>query len=240
MRLLENHRLVVGLGLIAAVAAGAFVLVGLPKHAALPAANAEAQVLLDTKDSQLVNAASREAINLPIRASLVGDMLATQQGSSLVARDAHIAPRELTVIAPTALDPPAFETPLVMKAAPFSAGATTPYVVLLSSNLLTAVQDDPTPVLTIQTQAPDLAGATSLINAAISAIRSTLAPQGSAQATPFVARTVIPAHRIVVPQRSRRPVYAVVGGLVIFILWYGAAAVLGAVIARRTQRPQLA
>jgi len=239
MRLFDDQRIVVGLGLLVAVAAGAFVIVGLPKKAGYPAANASGQVLLDTTDSQLVTAASQEAINLPMRASLLGDFLATAQGTSLLARDAHIAPSELTVVSPTALDPPAFQSPLEVKAAPFSAAATTPYVVLLSSNLLTAVQDDPTPVLLIQTQAPDLAGATALVDAATSAMNSILASAGSAHGSPFVVRTVTPAHMIVIPKRSRRPVYAVIGGLVIFLLWYGAATV-GSGVARRMRRPQLA
>jgi hypothetical protein len=239
MKVLDDQRIVVGLGLLVAVAAGAFVIVGLPKNAGYPAANAAAQVLLDTKDSQLVTAASQEAINLPMRASLLGDLLATEQGTSLLARDAHIAPNELTVVPPTGLDPPAFQSPLEVKAAPFSAAATTPYVVLLSSNLLTAAQDDPTPVILIQTQAPNLAGATTLVDAATSAMNSILAAQASAHGSPFVVRTVTAAHMVVIPRRSRRPVYAVIGGLVIFLLWYGAAA-LASGVARRMQRPQLA
>jgi hypothetical protein len=238
-RLLDDQRIVVGLGVVVAVAAAAFAVVGLPRSSGPPAANAAAQVLLDTNRSQLITAASREAINLPMRATLVGDLVASDRLTGMVARDAHIPQSELTIIPPSSLEPPAVLSPLVTKAAPFAASATTPYVVLLNTNEGNVTQAFPMPIISIETQAPDLAAATTLVDAAISGLKSALAPQGGGRASPFVVRTVSPARMIVIPHKSRRAVYAVVGGLVIFMLWYGAA-MLGGGIARRLRPAQLA
>jgi len=237
-RLPGDQRLVFGLGVIAAVAAAAFVIVGLPKHPAAPAANAEAQVLLDTNHSQLVTSASEEVVNLPLRATLVSDLVASEEGSSVVARDAHIAPSALTVIGPSSTEPAPVLTPMVVNASLFATAASTPYVVLLNITGLESVGDSgPLPIITIGTQAPDQAAASRLADAAISALQSNFGSQSAGQPNDFVVRPLSPARIVVIPQSSKRPMYAVAGALVVFVLWYLAAYLVPRIASRR-RRPQ--
>lgn len=237
-RLLGDQRIVLRLGVVAAFAAAAFVIFGLPKHASAPAANAEAQVLLDTNHSQLVTSASEEVVNLPLRATLISDLVASEEGSSVVARDAGIAPSELTVIGPSSTEPAPYVTPMVANAALFATAATTPYVALLNITGLDNVGESaPIPIISIDTQAPNQAAASRLADAAISALKSAFGSQSVGQPNAFVVRPLSPARIVVIPQRSKRPMYAVVGGLLVFILWYSAAYLVPRIASRR-RRPQ--
>ena len=236
-RLLGNRRIVVGLGAVVAIAAAVYAIVGLHQSSGPPVANAAAQVLLDTNDSQVVAAGSEGVVTLPVRATLVADLMASDQLTTLVAREADIPASHLEVIDPSSMAGPAFLTPLVTKAAPFALDGTSPYVVSLMTDEL--MSDNPTQIITVETQAPDETRAKTLADAAISVLRSVFATQRAGQVSGFVVRTVLPPHRIVLPHRSRRVVYALVGAIVIFVFWYGAT-LLASGLARRVRRPQLA
>ncbi len=234
-RLLGDQRIGVGLGALVAVAATLFAMFVIPRSSGPPAANAVAQVLLDTTQSQLVTATSSGVVTLPTRATLVADLMASDQLRTVAAREAHIPSSELDILAPSSMATPAVLTPLVAKVEPLASAATTPYIVRLLTDQQTATS--PTPVISIETQAPDKPGATTLANATIAALRSVFAPPRPGANTEFVVRTITPPRTVVIPHRSRRVVYAVVGGLVIFVCWYGAT-LLGAVAGKR-RRPQL-
>jgi hypothetical protein len=236
-RLLGDQRIGVGLGALVAVAATLFAMFVIPRSSGPPAANAVAQVLLDTTQSQLVTATSSGVVTLPTRATLVGDLMASDQLRAGAARDAHIASSDLAIFAPSSMATPAVMTPLVANVAPLTSAAATPYVVRLLTDQQTATS--PTPVISIETQAPDEASARTLADATISALRSVFVPPRRGANPDFVVRMIMPPRTLVVPHRSRRGVYAVVGGVVIFVCWYGAT-LLGSGIGRKRRRTQLA
>jgi hypothetical protein len=234
-RSLRNRRTVVAIGAVIAVAAVMFAIIGLPRSAGPPAANAEAQVFLDTRDSQLVTAGSKGVTTLPIRATLVADLLGSDRYRALLADEAHVLPGQLEVLPPSSLDLPAVLSPLVTKAAPLFTAATEPYIVLLGTNEETAAS--PTQVISIATEAPTQAAAFRLANATIATLKSILAPRQDSTGT-FIVKTVVPPRSVVIHHRSRRAAYAVAGGLLIFLAWY-AATLLGFRLARRRRLPQL-
>ena len=236
-RLLGDQRIVVGVGALVAVAATLFAMFVMPRSSGPPAANAVAQVLLDTSQSQLVTATSSGVVTLPTRATLVGDLMASDRLRAVAAREAHIPSSELGIVPPSAIATPAVMTPLVAKVEPLTSAAATPFIVILLTDQQTATS--PTPVISIETQAPDEAGARTLADATISALRSVFVPRPPGANPDFVVRTLMPPRTLVVPRRSRRGVYAVVGGLMIFAFWYGAT-LLGSALARKRRRTQLA
>ena len=88
----------VPLAIVVAVAANSY----LSSGPADTSRTASARVLVDTADSQLVNAAPRGADTLPMRALLLANLMASHEGKALVASDAGLRSSELVVFDPLA------------------------------------------------------------------------------------------------------------------------------------------
>ena len=238
VRLPGDRRFVVGLGAAAAIAVAVYAVAGAHQGSGATTAHASARVLIDTTESQLVNAGSEAIIALPLRANLVADELATNQMRVVLARGAGVPPRQLDVLAPASTATPAFLTPLVNKLAPMASAATAPYVVSLYTDGETSPAM-PTPVILIETQAPDPRHANTLARATIGMLTSIVAPQQAGEPADFVVRTITAPHRVTLQTKPRRVAYGIVGAIMLFVLWCVGTS-LATSISRRLRRGRVA
>jgi hypothetical protein len=154
-RVLWRRRLLLGVGLLAAVAV-AFALGSSPPSTS---AVAWTRVVLDTPKSQLVDAEPVAANSLPWRAGLLAHLLATPGTQEQIARAAGLRPEDLKVIDPTTVRPPVLAA-VPQKASEAASSATPPYT------LVATVADDALPLLALTATAPDRAAARRLASAA--------------------------------------------------------------------------
>jgi hypothetical protein len=157
----------VAMAIVVAVAANSY----LSSGPADTSRTASARVLVDTADSQLVNAAPRAADTLPIRALLLANLMASHEGKALVARDAGLRSSELVVFDPLADALPPVKTPLVTRAAALPLMAGVP-------NVLNVHADVDAPTISIQAHAPDAPRARALADAAVSGLESLVESHG--------------------------------------------------------------
>ena len=172
---------------------------------------ATARVLLDTADSQLVNAAPRAADTLPMRALLLADLMASDEGHALVARDAGLRPKELAVFDPSAETLPAVRTPLLTRAAalPLTAGV---------PNVLNVHADTDAPTIAIEAHAPGAGQAHALADAAVAGLKSLIDAHGDHGQGRLTLEPVTPP-RVLPAASAGGRVPAFVPAVVILALW---------------------
>lgn len=247
--LLWARRLVMGLGLVVAVAAGLLALRVTSPGPGAPTWVASTGVLIDTADSQLVNVDPPGVDVLPTRAYLLADLMASNPLEAQVAREAGIPASQLEVLGPSSRAGPPVLTPLETETAKFADLAHGRYVLNLYA-------DGESSLISIDAQAPDAARATTLAGAAISVLKSSLSPSQSSpapsqsspaaksaagrQATPaqsYVVTTLGPTRATQAIGPSGRRLVAAIGSLVVFALWC-AGIVLFSGLARRMRLAQ--
>ena len=229
--ILWERRIVVAIGVLAAVAAGLLVerASGASPGAPTPGTGT-VRVVLDTADSQLLKAAPRGADTLPMRASLLADTLASSAGKTLTARESGVAPRDLVIVIPAATKDPTSETPLVKRIAKVTTAVYAPNVVEVSV-------DDVTPIISIKANAPSDAQARRLTTAAVASLRSLLAADDGTGSQGFVLDTVAPVRVERTPVESHAAVLMLGAALAVFFAWCLAVVVVVAVWRRSRGLP---
>jgi hypothetical protein len=237
LRALWRHRILVGLGVVAATAVGLAIASGGGSRSGI----AEARVVLDTPRSQLVEAVAIGADTLGWRASLLADLMSSRPVRTRIAHDSHIPEDSLVVVAPY-LSVPAKPTALAKLGLDASAATPEPYV--LSVGRTAGVPfDAPLPLISIKARAPDPTKATRLANAATAAL---IAAAATPESTPdihrseiqqFVVESVGPARAHEVVEGSRVLVALAVAILLLGLWGCCIALVSGVVRSRRFSGP---
>jgi hypothetical protein len=232
LRILWDRRIVVALGVVVAVAAG--MLAGRQSQGDAGGASGVGylRMVLDTSDSQLVEAAPKGAESLPTRATLLADTLATDTGTSIVARAAGVPREHLVVLGPAATRTPVVDSPLVARVGEAAAVPAAPYVV-------DVIADGQTPIVLIGAQAPDRARAARLARAAAAGLRSLLLRKDGTRSRGFVLDTVTPLVTKAVVSRPRTRLAMTAAAAATFGCWC-VCVVLGAGIAGRMRRRRTA
>ena len=229
LRLLWARRILVGVGAVLATAACAAAVAGPVATSLRPSALgiATARLFLDTPSSQLVRAAPKAVDTLPMRATLLADLLASEPIRARIAHRSGVPREALDVLGPSSRVEPGMPTPLATAAAA-AEGARGAYQLRVY-----AAPDAPT--IAIDAQAPTARAAAALVQSATTALRSLLPAGGRSDA--FVLRTLAAPHAKQVPTDSRRRLVALFGALALFPLWCGglviAAGLAGRARARR-------
>jgi hypothetical protein len=170
LRLLWRRRIAVAIGAAVALA-GAFTLGRSPTPAS---GVAKTRVVIDTPQSQLAADAPHGVNTLYWRATLLGMLLGTDAARQQMANELHVPVTQVATV-DLELTAPAVPASLPNAATQAASGTSAPYVVNVHT-------DDVLPVVSIDTSAPDKAGAARLASAAVHALQNS----GSAQATPVV------------------------------------------------------
>lgn len=216
LRLLWRHRRLVALGLVAATATGLVLAPGRSETFAV----ASGRVVVDTPDSQLLNAEPEGADTLPWRARMLADLTGSQSVRSQIAHDAGVSAQSLVAVAPHLLVPEA-ETPLSVSALEAGGATSQPHVVAVG------LSDERLPIISIDTRAPDRVGAARLVTATVSALQVASAPDpGADRQTLLVESMGPPRTKEVAGGPGRLAEMSIFGGA--FGLWcVGMALVLG-------------
>jgi len=142
LRILWRRRVYVALGLVLALAVGFAASRGETRQLGI----ASTRVVIDTVDSQLVDAEPVGADTLAWRAALLGDLMGSDAGRPRIAYSMGIPEKDLAVVAPHLNEPPK-NTPAARRAAEAGAITTQPYVVAIQA-------DGPLPIIDIDATAP--------------------------------------------------------------------------------------
>ena len=127
---------------------------------------------MDTPDSSLVTGDPKGGDTLSWRATLLAMQLATDQSQRALAAKAGVPSSQLSVT-DTELAGPTVLAPLPTAAAKAADSTAKPYAVTVGT-------DDTVPIITIQTAAPDRAGAVRFAQAAVSTLQAGASPKDTA------------------------------------------------------------
>jgi hypothetical protein len=173
LRWLRRHPIPVALGVLIAAAIAVLSAQGASRMFGV----ASQRLVLDTPNSQLLNADPYGADTLGWRAAALSEMTATGSVEERIARDMGVPARSIGVISMNLTDPEV-ESPLTTAALEAEAKAGEPYLVAVGF-------DEGLPLISVNTRAPDRAAAarlarvtTAALMAAASPPRATVAPQG--------------------------------------------------------------
>ena len=227
LRLLWGRRLLVALGALLAVCAIALVFVGpiAPGGGTSVVGVASGRWLIDTPDSQLVYASPKAADTLSMRATLLADLLASDELKAKIVRAAGLRPAQVEILGPSQHVEPVTPTPLVTQALVAAARPEAPY-------RLSIYSDGSTPLIAADAQAPDARSARALVDAARTSLEGLL-PQLTAGARSGVVleELATPAPEEVATH-SRARLIALAAAMLVFPLWC-AALIMGSGLAER-------
>jgi len=228
LRALSRRRLLVGLGVVLALAIGllgAYRVSVLPpalKSGATTAGFASQRVLVDTPTSLVADATPEGATSIVIRATILADLVESDGMRRAIARRLGVPPSEVGAIASTTASPQT-ETPLATQALEVTR-PTEPYVVSVG---LQAGQ----PILAMQTIAPDAGGAARLMRATTTALVA--AGHAAAPARGPVEVERLGAAQVGVKQVGGGKKKAAIGALIVLVLWSAALVALDGISRRR-------
>jgi hypothetical protein len=217
LRLLWRHRALVALGLVAATVAALMLAPGKSESFAV----ASGRVVVDTAESQLLNAEPEGADTLPWRAGMLADLAGSQSATSQIAGDVGVAPESVVVTAPHLAVPEA-ETPLSVSALDAAAATSHPHVVAVG------LVDERLPIISVDSRAPDRAGAARLVTATVNALRTLAwAPNRGADRQTLAVETLGPARTTELGGEPRRLAAMGVFGAAFGLWCVGMALALG-------------
>ena len=177
---------------------------------------ATARILVDTPSSQVVEVAPKGSDSLGVRANLLASLMVDGVVKSAIARRAGLSPRELVGINEGAAEPTPGAKPPGRRA------------FVLKTRVVTNTDGAQLPIIEVEAQAPDRAGAGRLGAAAVAGLRdylnSTAAQQGIADAD-RLRLTGLGAPIAATEVRGPAGVIAIIVVLVVFLL--GCAWLLG-------------
>ena len=194
------------------------------------AVNASKRLMLDTAESQFVNADPPGADSLPWRTVMLGELLATDELRRSVARQAGIPAGQLAVIEPNFAQPE-LDTPLPRKAS--DAASITPQRYVLKPYF-----DGQTPILVVQAQAPNPADAVRLADVSGRVLQSLVRTSSAGGKSPALVLDSLGPTRGELRGQAAPRVLAVGAALLAFVLWCACVA-LGAGIWSRFRRGRL-
>jgi hypothetical protein len=206
-RLLTRRRMVLTLGLVVAIAAG----YKLGHKPVAAGGAAKTRVVVDTPDSSLVTGAPKGGDTLSWRATLLAMQLATDQSQRVLAGKAGVPADQLSV-SDSELAGPTVLAPLPTAAAKAADSTAKPYAVSVGT-------DDTLPIITIQTAAPDRAGAVRLAQAAIGTLQVGASPKDTATLQGLTFSTVGPIDARAVAGGGGKKKMAITA-IVVFALWW--------------------
>jgi hypothetical protein len=223
-RALWWRRIFVLLGVVLAIGAAAKVAGGTGDGRA----GAEVRVLLDTPQSQLVNADPARVESLPWRANLLSQLLGTEPARQQIARGAGIPADQLAVV-DLDLATPTVPAPLPVAAAESALNPREAYLLSVHSDALI-------PLISLEAQAPDRGAAARLAEAAAHALKISAAPADIPEARSLIAEPVGPITTRSIPS-DHRTLRMLGMAIVLFGLWC-AGVVLVSAIARSMRLPE--
>ena len=161
LRMLWRRRLLLGAGVLAAIAMAIAVGFAPPSSSAV----ALTRVTLDTRKSQLVESAPPGADTLPWRASMITHLMQADSAQRAVAQRLGVAPTQVTIVDPV-LAVPVSPASMPLDASDAAASTTAPYVVTVG------VVDSSLPMISIMAAAPDRRGAARLADATVAVLET--------------------------------------------------------------------
>lgn len=199
---------------------------------------ASGDILVDTSESQVVDAKAPDFLTLASRASLLGNLIATDPLRAAIATAAGVPANRLVVVPPangTAAGVPApSSTPVASGAARAARDA--------DANILTLSTDSTLPILRVAAQAPDAATAGRLAGATIEVLERRLDAVTGRESVPAARKLVVRqlGARGPVPE-TRGPSPLLGLGVAIVVALVGLAAIGGApILIRRWEQAELA
>lgn len=220
-KLWRARRLVAGVAVVA-VLAGVALAFRVPRLQSRQyvAGTASVRILVDTPSSQVIAVNPTGMETLPARADLLASLMVAGQVKSTIARLAGVRPGQIDGIAEASTDQP-----------PGPAPAPRGYV--LTTNVATDSAGNPLPIVEVTTQAPDVAGAAKLANAAVAGLQDYLASRATIQGVPAGSRLEVsgigPAQAIAVVH-GPGPLLAIGLGVFVFLIGCGAILVVPAML----------
>lgn len=221
LRLLWRRRIGLGIGVIVAVAAA----VAFGRSPVPPSGIANTRVLIDTSRSELLANAPRGLDSLYWRATLLAMRVGTDQARQQMAREIHISADQIAV---TDLELTAPANPASLPVAATQAATATP-----EQYVLQVYTDDVLPIVSIDTSAPDRAGAARLAQAAVHALQAGAPPRNTSLLQGLSVQQVSPIDAREIPGGPGHIKMAAIA-VVVFGLWCLGLGV-GAAIARATR-----
>lgn len=212
---LWRRRLLVGIGALAAV-----VLCVLPVGRSAPSGQALSRVLVDTPTSLLADVGARGSSTAAMRASLLADLMASDQAKAAIARGARLPAGELVIHSPSG-DPPLVANPLAERASIATAAATARYAL--------SIRPDPrVPIISISAFAPDSRSAAKLAESATASLAATArGPAGKRSVIALRPLGPVDASEVAGPSSQMRNRILV---LVAFLFWCGVLVVAAGVV----------
>jgi hypothetical protein len=122
---------------------------------------AGARILVDTPKSQFVEVAPLGADTLGQRANVLAALMAEGNVKAVIAQQARLAPDELLAVS---------ESSEQANSVSASADLSAPGIYLLHTRVVRDSEGGQLPIIEVETQAPDSAGATRLVNAVVSGV----------------------------------------------------------------------
>jgi hypothetical protein len=221
LRALWRRRIIVLAGILVAVGAGYLATQGATSRRGV----ASLRVIVDTPKSQIVEIAPEGADTLAWRASLLGDLMASDTLREAIARRMSVPPGDLAVTAPY-LSVPEVPNPLARRALDAAAAPAQPYHVAIQSAAFL-------PIIGIDAEAPTRAQAAKLAKTA-GLVLEGLAAQAASDKDlrQLEVREVGPVRSREVLNGSRK-FMAAAAGAIVFGLWCAIVTVIDGVSRRR-------
>jgi hypothetical protein len=186
---------------------------------------AVARILVDTPSSQVVEVAPKGSDTLGVRANLLASLMVDGVVKTAIAHRAGLQPNQLIGVTDAATEPSPVVTPKV------------PRSFILTTKVLTNTGGDQLPIIELDAQAPDRAGAARLATAAIAGLRDYLDSKAALQEIPNADRlqvTSLGAPQATTEVRGPSNVIAIVVVILVFAL--GCAVILGVLALARGWR----
>lgn len=215
LRVLWRRRLLLIPGVLAAIAISLVVGGG----SSAPTGLAWTRMALDTVPSQNVLPVASGADTLGWRATLLAELMTSEDMEERVAHDAGIQADRLAIVEPL-LDEPAAPTALPRRAAKAAATRWEPYVLVLTA-------DEPLATISLEARAPDRAAASRLAEAGAAALEASAPAADAPKVQPYVVERVASIKAEDVTGGGGR-MMAVAAALVVLGLWCGAVAIVPA------------
>jgi hypothetical protein len=177
---------------------------------------ATASIFLDTPSSQVVEVDPKGSDSLGTRANLIASLMVDGEVKDAIARRAGLQPSQLVALT----DPDPGETP--------DQTPVTPHSSVLHTHVVTNTLGAQLPIIEIDAQARDAAGAARLANAAVNGLRDYLDSKAALQRVPDAKRLKVSG--LGAPQASdvvRGPGTMLAAVAAIFVLLAGCALILG-------------
>jgi hypothetical protein len=224
-RVLLRHRILMGLGVVVAVAVGVLAMGGKQQFTGV----AGARVLLDTRASLVADSTSKGSAAVTSRVALLADLMASDRVSAAIAARAGVRSDQLAILGPS-VDAPKVQVPLVERSFAAAVAAARQDDLISVRPFLGGV-----PIIAINASARDAARARKLADAAVSALGDeTVALTGHGRQGLVATQLGHTSSRTVAggaPGRMR----AMAAAIAVFVLWC-MAIVIGSGIVRELRR----